>query len=407
MGVANAPYPHKLFWNSKSYFRHRRQNYFSLRVLCMLLFKFFFTLPCRAADFPATANWATYHGDAGLQGNASTSLSNSLSIGWRFKVGAAVSQPPIVINNIIYTVSDQGEVIALDLDGVKLWSSTLPRQPQPESFSTPPLRLDNLLLAGTDKGQLYAFDAKDGALKWKIKIGDDLYGALNWLEPEGTNNRTVLALARNNGSLSRIELTTGHLVWTSKPIGRSDCSPAVGHGIIVFGACDSALHFISPSSGDCLAKTEFNEHGPMAGGTAIDGSQVYAGTRDGSILCADANTFKLLWIQQVASNEIFTTPAVTSKLVLAGSSDGSVVCLNKADGKKVWGILTDGTPTSPGVAGNKVVIVSGGTLSLLSLETGNTLWSAKPCDTLSPPAITNGKIIVGTDDGFIILYKSI
>lgn len=372
----------------------------------MFLFKFFFTLPCLSAQLAESSNWPTYHGDTGLRGIAPTTLSNALSVGWRFKVGTAVSQPPIVYNGIIYAVSDRGEVIALGMDGVKIWTNTLPQQPQQELFSTPPLHLDSLLFAGTDKGQLYAFDAGTGAFKWKVKIGDDLYGGLNWLEPQGTNNHTVLALARNSGCLSRLELTAGRVVWASKPIGRSDGSPAVGNGFIVFGACDSALHFISPSTGALLAQTDFDEHGPMAGGTAVDDSRVYAGTRDGSILCADATTFKLLWTHRVASGEIFTTPAITSNLVLAGSSDGSIYCLNRKDGKKIWNVSTEGSPASPVVAGNTVVATSGGTLSLLSLETGKPLWSDKSCDLLSPPAICAGKIIVGTDDGFIILYQS-
>jgi len=362
-------------------------------------------LLCSAAPLPQSPHWPIYHGDAGLRGISSSPLPQALSVGWRYKVGAPVSQPPIVCDGVIFTVTDRGEAIALGMDGVKRWTTALPRQPQQESFSTPPLRIDRLLLAGTDKGQLYAFDAGTGTLKWKIKIGEDIYGAINWLEPEGTNDFTALALSRNNGSLSRIELTAGRVLWASTPGGRSDGSPAVGHGCIVFGACDAALHFISPLTGTLLARTEFYEHGPMAGGTAIEEPRVYAGTRDGSILCADATTFKLLWANQVASGEIFTTPAITSNRVLAGSSDGFIYCLNRADGKMLWKAATQGSPTSPVVAGNSIVVTSGGTLSLLNLENGQTLWSDKPCDALSPPAIANGKVIAGTDDGFIILYQ--
>jgi glycosyltransferase involved in cell wall biosynthesis/outer membrane protein assembly factor BamB len=362
-------------------------------------------LLCRAAPLPEPAHWPTYHGDAGLRGVATTSLPETLTVGWRVNVGGPVSQPPVVCKGVIYALSDRGEAIAVGLDGVKRWATALPLLPQPELFSTPPLCVDTLLLAGTDKGRLYAFDTGTGAIKWKVKIGEDLYGALNWLEPDGTHGRTALALSRNNGSLVRIELTTGQILWSSKPGGRSDGSPAVGNGFIVFGACDSALHFIAPASGALLARTGFDERGPMAGGVAVEGPRVYAGTRDGSILCADATTFTLLWTNQVAGNEIFTTPAVTSNRVLAGSSDGSMYCLNRADGRKLWSVHTEGSPASPVVAGNTVVVTSGGTVSLLSLAEGKTLWHDKPCDSLSPPAVAGGNIIIGTDDGFIMLYQ--
>ena len=346
------------------------------------------------------------HGEVGVPEPPAPKHSSALSVGWRFKVGAPVSQPPVVSHGIIYATSDRGEVIALGMDAVKRWTFTLPQQAEQEHFSTSPLRVANVLLAGTDKGWLYAFNADTGAQQWKVKIGEDIYGTLNWLQPEGTNGLSVLALARNNGSLFRLDLTTGRVIWTSPPTGRSDCSPAAGNGFIVFGACDSALHFLAPKTGEVLAKIGFEEHGPMAGGTTIKGTHVYAGTRDGSVLCADVITYKLLWTNLVAGSEIFTTPAITTDRVIAGSGDGSIYCLNRADGKKIWSVPTQGSPTSPVVSGNTVVVTSGGTLSLLNLDDGKTLWSDKPCDSLTAPAVNAGKIIAGTDDGFIILYQS-
>lgn len=328
------------------------------------------------------------------------------SVGWRLKVGAPVSRVPAVCQGVIYAVSDRGEIMALGLDGMKRWATALPRSPQPELFSTPPLCVGPFVCAGTDKGQLYAFDAGTGALRWKTKIGEDLYGALTWLEPEGTvTGRTVLALSRNNGSLVRVDLNTGRILWSSPPCGRSDGSPAVGNGFIVFGACDAALHLIAPSSGTVLGSMDFTELGPMAGGVAVAGPRVYAGTRNGSLLCADATSFTLLWTNRVAGSEIFTTPALTSNQVLAGSSDGLLYCLNRTDGAKLWSVPTEGTPASPVVAGHTVVVTSGGTLSVLDLAGGQIVWQDKPCDSLSPPAVAGGKIIVGTDDGFMILYQ--
>ena len=144
----------------------------------------------------------------------------------------------------------------------------------------------------------------------------------------------------------------------------------------------------------------------MAGGVAIAGNQAFVGTRDGSLVCVDVKTFCPVWTNRVAGNEVFTTPAVTTDRVLAGANDGFVYCLNRADGKKLWRASTPGNPTSPGVAGDKVVVTSGGAISLLSLADGVTVWSNTVCDALSSPAVTDGNIIVGTDDGFIVLFHA-
>lgn len=333
---------------------------------------------------------------------------HSLSISWRFKAGAPLSLQPVSFNRTITAVTDRGEMITLDMDGIKRWATSLPKSdshPRQELFTTPPLWVNHHLLVGTDQGQVYAFDAHSGAVKWTTKIGEDIYGALNWRGPEGTNGHTILALSRNNGSLHRIDLATGHILWSSAPIGRSDCSPGVGRNFIAFGACDSALHFIAPENGAALASIGFEAQGPMAGGVAIEGTRVYVGTRDGSIICTDADPFRILWTNQVASSEIFTTPALSAHHLAVGSSDGSVYCLNPESGTKLWTSRTGGTPTSPLIVGDKVIVSSGGSLLLLGLEDGKLLASDKPGDSLTPPAVIDGNIIIGTDDGFLILYQ--
>ncbi|MEI6563171.1 MAG: PQQ-binding-like beta-propeller repeat protein [bacterium] len=342
-----------------------------------------------------------------LQGISAAAFPDTMSVGWRFKVGEPVSQTPAVNGHGIYAVTDRGGVVALNSEGVKRWTATLPKMPRPpqELFSTPPLWVNGLIIAGTDKGLIYAFDSENRILKWKVKIGDDIYGALNWMKPDDKHGVSVIALSRNNGSLYRLDLTNGRVIWASKPCGRSDGSPAVGTGLIVFGGCDSALHYISADTGDVVGKTEFEERGPVAGGVTIDGNQAFVGTRDGSIVCADLKTFCLVWTNRVAESEIFTTPAVTADRIVAGSNDGSIYCLNRADGKKIWSVSTQGNPTSPLVVGDQVVVTSGGALSLLKLADGKTVWIDKVCDSMSPPAVTSGKMIVGTDDGYIVLFQ--
>lgn len=344
---------------------------------------------------------------SGLTGLAAATPPDTLSVGWRARTGAPVSQSPIVHNGSVYAVTDRGEMIALGMDGTKRWTAALPQpvRPPQDSFSTPPLGANNLLVAGTDQGYVYAFDGTTGRGQWKTKIGETIHGALSRLEPEGTNGFTVLALSRNDGRLHRLDLGTGRILWTSKPIGRSDCSPGVGKNFIVFGACDSALHFLSPASGLSIATLGYEAQGPLAGGVAIDRTQVFSGSRDGTVICAGTGPVVTLWTNQVADGEIFTTPAVTSNRVLVGSNDGALYLLDRATGQRLWKTPTAGNPTSPVIAGDKAVVSADGTLALIDLENGKILWSDTPCDLLSPPTVMDDKVIAGTDDGFIILYQ--
>jgi len=38
------------------------------------------------------------------------------------------------------------------------------------------------------------------------------------------------------------------------------------------------------------------------------------------------------------------------------------------------------------------------------MENGSKLWSVKTGDLISSPAVSGGKIVVGTDTGFVIMY---
>jgi outer membrane protein assembly factor BamB len=70
----------------------------------------------------------------------------------------------------------------------------------------------------------------------------------------------------------------------------------------------------------------------------------------------------------------------------------------------MWAAKVEGTPSSPVIAGDKVVVSSEGTLFLFSLATGKLIWANKAADSLTSPAITGAGVIVGTDDGFLILF---
>jgi outer membrane protein assembly factor BamB len=357
----------------------------------------------------ASDDWPIYHGDSGLRGVSTVSLSESLGVRWRCRLGAPVASPPVVCGERIFVAVEKGGLLAVDLEGKRVWSVSLRKPANPatesqESFSTPPLCLAGMVFVGTDQGVLYAFDAGSGAVRWKQKIGEDLLGSPNWMTAKDGAATNVLVMSRNDGVLKCLALGDGRLIWASESVSRCDTPPSVGPGVAVFGACDSAIHILSLATGKSIGAIMLGDRGPMAGGTAVDGHQAFIGTRDGSVVCADSSGSRIVWSSRCASNEVFTTPAVTSNRVVVGASDGRVYCLDRKTGNTMWSAKVEGTPSSPLVAGDKVVVSSEGTLFLLSLATGKPIWSNKAADSLTSPAITGAGVIVGTDDGFLILF---
>ncbi len=371
-----------------------------MRNLMVMILAVVYCWPCAAAD------WPTYHGDAGLRGLSTAALPESLSVRWSLRTGSPIALTPIVGSNLIYVAQENGTLLAVDQAGHQVWSSRLDRkegnpQGNEESFSTPPLWLAGSVVIGSDQGILRAYDAATGLLRWSRKVGREIFGAPN-TAPEGAGG--IIVMSRQDGCLKRMALDSGDVTWAAQPVSRCDASPAAGAGVAVFGACDSAVHILSLKSGEQTGLVKLGDRGPMAGGTALDGHQAFIGTRDGSVVCIDVQGAREVWASRCASNEVFTTPAVTSTRVIVASTDGKVYCLNRNDGAILWQMLVEGNPSSPVVAGDKVVVTSEGRIFLMSLKDGRRLWSAEAGDSATSPAVSGNAVIVGTDDGFLVLY---
>ena len=366
-----------------------------------------------AADEGAN-DWTVYHGDPALRGMSSTPLPDKLSLKWKYKAGGAISAPPVIHGDLIVFATENGELTAVNRLGKKAWSVTVEKEPRPgvtndagrDAFSTPPLWVAGKVVIGTGNGIVRAFDGATGVLKWKRKVGDDLIGAPNRVSGKDGDKEDVIVMSRSDGILYRLRAESGEQVWASAPVSRCDASPSVGAGIAAFGACDSCLHIVGLDKGEATGQVKFEDRGPVAGGAAIDDGRAYFGTRDGSILCVDTRRAAVVWANRCASNEVFTTPAVTTNRVIAASSDGFVYCLFKFSGRGIWRISTPGNPSSPVIAGDKVVVCSDGTVAVLRLRDGSIAWADKAGDATTPPVVSGGEIIVGTGDGFLFLYGS-
>lgn len=357
-------------------------------------------------------DWPIYHGDSGLRGVAQVALPDVLGVKWRARIGAPAVSAPVVCGDRIVLATEGGGLQAFSRQGKPVWSFALPKPANPvvelqENFSTPPLLVSGLVLIGSGQGYLYAFDAASGEKKWRQRIGDDVLGSPNWVGPGSAGDKAgVLVMSRWDGVLKMLSLQDGHVVWASKPMERCDSSPAVGTGVAVIGACDAAVHVLSLTNGTALGMFRLeDDKDTMAGGAAVDGGQAFTGTRKGSVLCVDVARTSVIWSNRCSTSEIFTTPAVTSNRVVVGANDGRVYCLNRDNGTVVWSVKTAGNPSSPLIAGDKVVVASEGTLYLLSLADGRKIWTETAGDSMTEPAVTSDGIFVGTDDGFLVLFS--
>ncbi|VGO21745.1 outer membrane protein assembly factor BamB family protein [Pontiella sulfatireligans] len=391
----------------------------------MILSKMITLLACCATA--GYGEWNTYHGGGDLRGVSDAIVPPKPQLLWRYSAGGEVYSTPVSDGKRIFFSAKKGQVVALDLNGSKVWKKSFSRTndagaAMPVRFEAPLACADGLVFAATTRGTLHALDAKTGEEKWCYESGGIITGSPNFVprkinsdrkdaKTQRTEKLSVLASSRSKqsavvvldqseGSLHCLDVQTGKRIWKTEGVERCDGAPGIGNGQIVFGSCLAALH-VYGADGKHLKDIEVGGDGQIAGGVAVDGKLAFAGTRDGGLICADLDAGDIVWSSDESEDQTFSTPSVTDKLVVYSSDDGLVYAVERVEGKTVWKFDTGGLPYSPVVAGDKVVVSADGVLYLLKLEDGAKLWSTEVSDDATAPAIIGGLIVVGADDGTV------
>jgi outer membrane protein assembly factor BamB len=367
----------------------------------MMLSKIIPVLVCCATV--GFAEWRTYHGGADFGGYSNRAVPVKPELLWRYAAGGAVYNTPVSDGGQIFFSTQKGRVIALDLKGAEVWKKTFVRTNDAAAevsvrFEAPLACSGGLVFAGTSRGTLYALDAGTGTEKWRYEMGGGILGSPNF---SGTNQ--VVVIDQSEGALHGLEMSGGTLLWKTEGVERCDGSPGIGNNRIVFGSCLAELH-VYGTNGKHLKDIEVGGDGQIAGGVAIDGTLAFFGVRDGSLICADLEVGDILWSSDESKDQTFTTPAVTSDKVIYSSDDGFVYAVGRQEGKLIWKFDTLGLPSSPVVAKDKGIVSADGALYLLSLKDGRKLWSKEVSDEITSPALVDGLIVVGADDGTVTAF---
>ena len=352
------------------------------------------------------AAWPTYHGDAGLAGVAAGDLPDRPALLWRFSAGAPVKATPVIGGGMAFFANDKGKIFAVNMEGREVWSRTLPEGTNgTATFDAPLLCADGALVAGSVSGRLYALDPATGATRWEYALDHPIRGSPNVFPNPIDGRAQVVVLSQDEGVLHCLDLATGRKVWESQKSDRTEGSFAVAQQTIVFGNCAAALHFFAVRDGSLIGSLPLCGDCQVAGGVALTGDgRVFAGTRSGRVFCADIRQRAVVWVNTNCTAEVFTTPAVGSRRVVVGANNATVYCLDRASGELAWQVQCRGRPDSAVIAGAKVVVSAGGALCLLSLKDGSTLWSRDLGDDATSPAVVNGMILAGSDDGSVYAF---
>ncbi len=295
---------------------------------------------------------------------AQPAVRNAWRVVWRAALTAHANAPvPVDAEGWIVT-DDAGGVTRLSDTGKPLWRVSFSNQP----FEASAAIHDRRVFAASTSGGVLALDAETGRALWSVTL-DARFQHPPLLDAQGGGDAAVMRLvSQSDGRLFCLRVRDGLTLWQSEPTNRCDGEPAAGPYGIAYGNCDGAIHVFDAADGRRKGSIPVGTEDQMAGGLlSLPDSRLVAGTRQGNLVVANAQTFVCEARTRVSENEAFLKPVRTQNgLIATGSEEGLV---------SLW-FLRDTTLSQAGeyrfeqairdlaACGNRLFILTGGALHI-------------------------------------------
>ena len=185
-------------------------------------------------------------------------------------------------------------------------------------------------------GLFYALSTDTGKVQWKRKIG-----SLNASAPAYSDGRLfAVSLEPNQALALRPNEHGSKVLWRHPLPGRSESSPLVHNGLVIFGCESGDIFALDEKTGK--TRWTVSTAGPVKGGLAFSNGTVFAGNYAGEIYALDASDGQVKWTANtqggglLRGGGIYSTPAVAWGRVYLGSLDGRIYSFVEKTGELAW-----------------------------------------------------------------------
>ena len=356
---------------------------------------------------------------------------------------------PVVVDNVVYLGTQEGRVLAVDLQGgIDKWSfPDLSRDEEPLGrvlYGAPAVDVDEGLgdeaegeavsakekrvYFGTYDGLVYSLNAETGGEAWErgptlidghiiggvtLAGRDQCVGDQRGLEGDvllvGSTGGIVYALCTNDGSVS----------WRFPPVdsvGEVWSSPTVEGDTVYFGTLDHRLYAISLEKGIPLWAQPFEAGGAIVASPLVVDGKVYFGALDQRFYAVDARSGTAAWSRPFKAGSWFWADAVTDgKRIFAVDTGGRLYSLDKDIGLSQWdadvGGMVISTPVLAEFGGEIRLIVATkeGRMSVRRIDRDQEEWGPEITNAgggsvkvKAPLALWESTVLVNTMDPWTV-----
>lgn len=358
----------------------------------------------------ALVSMCTFANFAGSMGgtlpNASApklSLSQPLTVRWRYPSNATLNLTPAADNERIYLPLAGGTIVSLSAnEGQLFWKSEVGGE-----FSASPAADDRALYVASEtiategdsssaKGALRALGREAGVTTWLKTLPMPIRGAL------AISNDKIFAGASDGGFYS-FDKTTGNTVWFAQIGSALNCTPVISKRGVYVGGENGTLFSLEESSGKL--RWRYDTRGPVRGPVAVFNDMVYFGSGDGYVYAVSEADGHLRWRTRTGAG-VQAVKIVPGGLLVA-SLDNFVYLLSFNRGKRVWKRQLPGRISAQPVTADDGALFTplssdaGVVLTLRDGKQVNFLPTGEGSNTAASPIIVADTVFITTDQALL------
>lgn len=331
------------------------------------------------------------------------SLSQPLTVRWRYASSATLNLTPATDNARIYLPLAGGSIVSLSAnDGTLYWKSEVGGE-----FSASPAADARALYVASETtategatrpatGSLRALGREAGVTLWLRTLPVPIRGAL------ATSDDKIFA-GTSDGGFYSFDKATGNVGWFVQIGSNLNCTPVISKQGVYVGAEDGTLISLEESTG--RVRWRYATHGPVRGPVAVINETVYFGSGDGYVYAVGEADGHLHWRTRTGAG----VQAVkdVSRGLLVASFDNFVYLLSFQRGKRLWKRQLPGRISAqPATAEDGALFTplssdAGVVLALRDGKLVNSLPTGEGSNTAASPLIVADTVFLTTDQGLL------
>ncbi len=337
---------------------------------------------------------------------------------WGDKVGGGKAQVklrlglgPAVDNGLVFAASDQGVLLAVNLEtGKKVWVKKL-KLP----LSAGPGAGLGMVVVGTSKGAVLAFEGATGRPLWRTQVNSELLSA-------PAISEKVVVMRSVDGRLHGFDSSSGKELWSVEQQVprlslRGTAIPIIAKEVAVSGFDNGKVMAVSLNSGDTVwdtalasphGRTELDRLVDVDSEVRVVGENVFAAGFQGRTAMLALDSGQIWWARDMSS---YRGLSVDDEDLFVTQSDGVVLALRQRDGSELWRndkLMRRGLST-PAITSTAIAVADyQGYLHWLDKSTGELVARQRVAKfrVSNPPVAVKDTVVVLTDAGNLAAFRA-